>query len=386
MTEIVKAGQALDLEEVMSSQAMDVLTRGTDEAFLELAGELDIEEMVDAVTVLTQVSKYSSLRAGYLFYQMRLKVPDGTWGTKVYEFAEQYGVSERTIHRWMKAAQGHFGLELTAAQKNAESAATPDNGRRVVGDIVDDGPDWDDDDDPFAGLDGIDDELHDPDADDRMLLDLMNDQAGWGDDTLPEVQRGTPNEDAQPAPRAPLVEPDPDWVAFTATTLNAEHDNSYPEETARRLAVARWQNKLENEPLELLEELETIYEARGQEVPDDVAEKLMLAEETKAIKPDAVEQPKKGRGGQKFAYSQAEKLLQAARNLHEYVFTGLRDGTIDDKEVAGMLPHLEPMPHSIKGLREMALEAKKRAVADAPPKAAERIAATQAAEAEKPEF
>ena len=357
----------------LADSATEVVFRGSDEQFQALLGELEVDELVDVGLVLTKMSGTSAIRAGLTAYEIRRSTPDGEWGKKVYELAETWEVSDRTIHRWMKAAQDHFDLELTPSQKNAAAARPPD----VASADDTESPDfiWDDDEEDGSGF---------PDDLGGGLMDEMNAEAGWGDDTLPSAKYK--NEDAPGVTPVKLIlEPDETWVAFTAHSIMQEHEG-YSEQAAQRSAVARWARKLGEDPLDLLAELEMIYEADGRAVTEDIVDKLYAAEESKPIVPDEVTEggPKKPRGAKKvrLAYDQAENLLTSTRALHEYCFVGHRDGKVDDKQIAGMLPHLQSLPHAVKGLIKLAEEAKARYLTENPPME-DRIAATQAEEADE---
>jgi hypothetical protein len=348
--------------------SVDTLLQSGDQEFAELAHTLSTEDLDDAGLVLTAVTKVSTVRVGLVAYEIRLQTKDGEWGKKVYDLAERWEVSERTIHRWMKSAQDHFQLELTPAQKNAQVPPTPDE--PSAEDFI-----WDDeldetDEAGFAGLDG-----------ETSLLDQMNAEAGWGDDTLPPVQHG---DERAPSvtPNPMLLEPDDTWVAFTAQSIMQEHEG-YSNVAAERSAKARWARKLEEDPMDLLEELEMIYEAQGETLTDEMVIKLHEADDQKALVPDEVTEPgekkKRGKGGPKPVHAQAEKLLGMVRDLHGQVHAGLTDGTVNDKEVAAMWPFLAPIPHTLANLKNMADAAKARQLKDNPPME-QKIAATVAAE------
>jgi hypothetical protein len=382
MTDLEPFEPRLDIDEMVSGEALEVLTKGSDEKFVELADTLDVDEMSDAVAVLSHLSMSSSLRAGYLLYRIREEVQDGEWGQKIWEFANSYQVSQRTIHRWMVAAQEHFGFELTPAQRNARSRPRPEPTPEAGGEeapAAESPFEGLEDEDPFEDLDL--DELEGISEDGRSLLDWMNDEAGWGDASAPKPQRGTPEDTPAPAPRTPAVEPDPTWVEFTARSIQQEHEG-YGDQAAARTASARWSRLIQQDPLGLLEDLEMIYEAHGEGVPDSIVEALHRADEEKPIVPDEVAPPKKARGGKKvrLAYDEAERILVSMRELHGRVYNGLKDGTMSDREAAGMLNHLKLMPHAVRGLTGMAEEAKVRALADGG-STAEKIAETQQTEA-----
>lgn len=381
---MTEAGASTEL--AVADSTMEVLLKSGDEEFVEWAEELEVDELVDAVAVMSHLSQTSALRAGWMLYLIRTQTPDGEWGQKVWEWANMWEVSERTVHRWMSAAQSHYGLELTPAQKNAKTPTRPDPGR-VEGDQAGaEEPAWvDDEDDPFAGLaldGGDEEEVHV-----HPLLDALNDEAGWGEGTLPEPARGTPPAGTASSGAPPLLEPDPTWVAFTAVQIQAEHP-AFGDQAASHNAKARWRRKIEQEPLDLLEELEMIYEAAGQSLPDSTIIKLHEAEESKAIKPDQVTEGKVKRGaaGPKPPHMTADKMLQMARQLHEQCFVGLKNGVVTDQDVAAILPHLAPMPYAVAGLKKMGEEAKARCLA-ANPSMEAKIAETQTAEpADDPSF
>lgn len=361
----------------------ETLLSSTDAEFAELTGTLSVEDLQVAGLFLTQVSKVSSLRVGQVAYQIRTQTPDGQWGREVYSLAEQWEVSERTIHRWMASAQQHFGLELTAAQKNAQASSTPDESSEEDAGTL---PTWDDDGSELSDmgfdLDG------DPDPDlvgvdgASRLHDLIGEPWAERDSVTPSPAYENKHfEGATPAEL--LVEPDDTWVAFTAHSIQVEHDG-YSDVAAERMAKARWSRKLGEDPLDLLEELEMIYEAAGETLSDEIITKLHQADDQRVLVPDEVSEggkkPKAKRAARgKFAYDQAEKLLTSTRQLYEMCFKGLKEGNVSDKEVAAMLPHLTPIPYTIKGLLKMAEEAKERVLAQMSPE--EKIAMTLAAEA-----
>jgi hypothetical protein len=360
------------------------LLQSADGDFADLAHTLSVEDLLDAGTFLTAVSKVSSVRVGLVAYEIRQQTPDGTWGRRVADLATEWEVSERTIHRWMRGAQDHFGLELTPAQANAEAAPAPDGASAEAAE-------WTDPDEELAdaGFDLEDLDDYDPELaglgggipDGGSLMDRMNDEAGWGDKTLPSADYENP-EDAAPAARPVALPPDPDWVAFTAEGIRRDHPD-YGDVESERSAKARWARQIEEQPLDLLEDLETVYGSRGEEVPMESVEALYAAEERKAIKPDEVTEgggkKKRAPAGPKLCYDVAEKMLQTARQLHQQVHGGLKDGTVTDKQAAAMLPHLQPLPHTIQGLTKMAKTSRERALAEQEP-VEDRIAATQAAE------
>ncbi len=360
----------------LAESAAEVVFKGTDEQFQALLKELEIEELVDVGLVLTKMSGTSAIRAGLTAYEIRQSTPDGEWGREVFRLANTWEVSDRTIHRWMKAAQNHYGLELTPAQLNAQTNGSADTASADVSDE----PEfiWDDGEEDDAGFGA---------AEGQTLTEQMNAEAGWGDDTLPSSEYH--NEDASAAvKRTPLLlEPDDTWVAFTATSIMQEHEG-YSEVAAQRSAVARWSRKLEEDPLDLLEELVMIYESEGDDVPDEIAAKLIEADERKVLTPDEVTGPKekkpRAKSGPKFVYDSAEKLLVATRNLAGDVSVGVKEGHVTDKQIAAMLPHLESIPYTLKKLIEQAKEAKARYLATNPP-VEERIAETVAAEADDDE-
>jgi hypothetical protein len=356
----------------LADSAAEVVFRGTDEQFRGLLQDLEVDELVDVGLVLTKMSGTSAIRAGLTAYEIRKATPDGEWGREVFRLAQTWEVSDRTIHRWMRAAQEHFQLELTPAQENAKtngSADTASAGDTEAPEFV-----WDDDEEDDAGF---------GEAEGQTLTEQMNAEAGWGDDTLPssdyESKSYTP-----PTPVPLLLEPDETWVAFTMNSIMQEHEG-YSDVAAQRSAVARWARKLDEEPLDLLEELVMIYESEGDDVPDEIAAKLIEADERKVLTPDEVTGPKekkpRGKAGPKFVYDTAEKLLVMTRNLAGDVTTGTKDGTVTDKQVAAMLPHLESVPYTLKWLIEEAKQAKARYLASNPP-VEERIAETVAAEAD----
>lgn len=370
MTDLEPYEPNVDIEAMMTEAALEVLIRGTDEKFVELADELDVEEMSDAVAVLNHLSQSSSLRAGYLLYRIRQAVPDGEWGQKIWEFANEYQVSQRTIHRWMSAAQEYFGFELTPAQRNARTAVRPqpESGASIIEGPFDDLDD--DEEDLFADLDSR--------IDEHALLNHLNNEAGWGDEAAPKPQRGTPDSEVPAGARAPLVAPDPTWVAFTAQSLQQEHP-TYGDVAATRSATARWSRQLDEDPLGLLEDLEMIYESAGADLPDEIAAALYHAEEHKPIKPDAVTEGKTRKARKPaLADSKAQKILESLRELHQQVHTGLKEGLVTDKEAAGMLTSLQLIPHTVAGLVQMAKDAKGRLGNEEKPMA-EKIADTQAA-------
>jgi hypothetical protein len=358
---------------VQAAQQIDLTSDQARANFVELLRESDDPVLWGLLEKFGNTSKVAAVLAGRVVYEIRLRTQDGEWGRTLYKMAEQSGVSERTLRRWMVAAQEHFELEFTAAQLNARVPSSTDERPLDSPPDVDGGFDWDDEDEAaeagFAGLD------------DGPLLDRMNAEAGWGDDTLPPVQHG---DERAPSvtPNPMLLEPDNTWVAFTAQSIMQEHEG-FSDVAAERSAKARWARKLEQDPLDLLEELEMIYEAQGETLTDEMVIKLHEADDQKALVPDEVTEPgekkKRGKGGPKPVHAQAEKLLGMVRDLHGQVHAGLTDGTVNDKEVAAMWPFLAPIPHTLANLKNMADAAKARQLKDNPPME-QKIAATVAAE------
>jgi hypothetical protein len=372
LTELTLFEGGLDPRLVSTARHLaDSVTKEQFESVALEMSDLSVEDLVALGSAFVNTTKKSAVLVGKVAYEIRTRTPDGQWGREVYNLAETWEVSDRTIHRWMKQAQELFGFELTPAQRNAQASSGADarQGEGQEPDFV-----WDDDDEEDGG--GF------PEG---SLTERMNAEAGWGDGTLPSAEYRNEDASASVAPTPMALEPDDTWVAFTAHSIMQEHEG-YSEQAAQRSAVARWARKLDEDPLDLLAEIEMIYESEGRAVTEDIVDTLYAAEEARAIVPDEVTGPKekKPRGAKKvrLAYDQAEALLTNARSLHEYCFVGHRDGKVDDKQIAGMLPHLQSLPHAIKGLTKLAQEAKDRYLAENPP-ASERIAATQAAEADE---
>lgn len=358
----------------------ETLLQSSDHDFAELTETLSVEDLKDAGLFLTKVSKVSSIRVGQVAYQIRVQTPDGQWGREVFTLAEQWEVSERTIHRWMSSAQSHFGLELTAAQKNSQVSSSPDT---LSTEDPESPLNWDDDSDELEGM-GFDD-LPDLGLDSVDGASRLHDLIGepWAErDSVTPSPGYTSQEAPLVTPNPMILEPDATWVAFTAHSIQQEYPE-YSDVAADRASKARWARKLEQDPLELLEQLEMIYEASGETLSDEIIEKLHTAEEQKALVPEVVKEKKKRATRGKLAFDQAEKLLQLTRQLYEMCYTGLKNGSVSEKEVAAMLPHLTPIPYTIKGLLEMANVARTNVLAAMTPE--EKIAATLAAEAEEEE-
>lgn len=377
MTEVV----GTDLEAFATGEVLEVLTKGSDDAFVELLGQLEVDEIADVGLVLTRLSKGSSIRAGRAAYQIRVSTPDGEWGREVYKLATLWEVSERTIQRWMAAAQEHFGFELTAAQKNAQVAAPP--GGASPGKTAQD--DWPDEDellrdagfteeqiDGQGGYFGWDPEqgkdvwIPDEDSEDDEAINnkiafenLIGQPWAERDSVTPSPQY----ENEMPGPArqavAPILEPDDVWVAFTVSQIQAEHP-AFGEQAAERSAKARWQRKLDEAPLDLLEELEMIHGS----VPDDVIAKLHEAEEHKPIRPDEVteggekKKSKRGPAAPKSIPVAAEKLMEASRDLHQRIHVGKREGTVPDSEIAAAFDSIDGAFRTIEGLKKATREAR----------------------------
>lgn len=324
------------LEQVVAGNTLDVLMKGDERSFVDWTDDMEVEELVDVGVALTAMSKVSSLRAGYVAYRIRTKTPDGEWGEMKWRLAEEWGVSDRTVQRWMAAAQDHFGFELTPAQANARAP------RRADG-ASDDEPsqggielEWDgEDEDELLGPAGFDSSLGDPLENQQRFRELIGD-AGWGDHTLPSADyvNPPPAEETAPVGRPMLLPPDDTWVAFTASQLKQEFP-AYADETAERLARARWDRKTQNEPLDLLEELREIH---GENLPDEVVETLQQAEANKPIKPDEVSPPREkskgsrgsggkiGTSGPQDGPKNVERGMIFAREVHAHIHQLRRDG------------------------------------------------------------
>jgi hypothetical protein len=289
-----------DIEQVATRSTLDVLMQGDDEKFVDWTDDLQVDELVDVGLALTTMTRVSTLRAGYVAYQIRAKTPDGEWGQMKWHLSETWDVSERTVQRWMAAAQSHYGFELTPAQRNAQAPPRAD-------DASDEGPaledvdhpwDADDEDAGFGDLAGYTYRSDDDSIDNRNRFNEVMGDVGWGDDTLPSADYVSPPESERRGPRMPALEPDPTWIEFTAAQIQIEHP-AYEDHAAARTARARWDRKIESEPIELLEELEQIYEASGRELPAEVTVTLLEAAEAaeNVVVPDEVQPPKKKRGG-----------------------------------------------------------------------------------------
>lgn len=351
------------------------LVQSDDATFEGLVKELSVEDLEVAGAALSGVARIGTVRAGRMAYEIRQQTADGEWGREVYKLATEWQVSERTIHRWMAAAQEHFGFELTPAQRNAAVSAQPTARRE-------EGPSWEEDDDPATaglgdahvegeggGYEWDPEQMRDvwvPDEESeiidqrRAFEDLIGEP--WTErDTVtpsPKYENTMPGD----APARPvLLEPDETWVAFTKSQIQSEHP-AFADEAAERSAKARWARKLETEPLELLEELEMIH-------PDGVSEEtaaiLMEAEEHKVIVPDQVTEggegkKKRGPAAPKGLPKVAEKLMELTRELHSRIHAGVNEGTVSDEEIASLQEYVQGAAFTMDGLKKLVNGARDR--------------------------
>jgi hypothetical protein len=288
-----------------------------------MVAALDAEQLEDLLVGLSARTKIDTLLAGRVAYEIRKQTPDGEWGQEVRKLAMACEVSDRTIHRWMSAAQEHFGFELTAAQKNAEARPTPvgkDAGPGHEGSLEDwadiiMGDEYDDEEETAAAgfgestTDGLDGQI--------AMRESVGEPWTERDSVIPPVtyENEVSDRTARPAGRA-VIPPDETWLAFTEAQIVSEHPALGPSGGAAKSAKARWDRMTETEPLELLEQLEMIHE--HDEVPDELVQALFAAEETKAIKPEVVEKPKR-RGGGAGSAKTPEGLLTSVRDLHQQI-------------------------------------------------------------------
>jgi hypothetical protein len=281
-----------------------------------LVGSLDSEQLEDLLVGMSMRAKVDTLVAGRVAYEIRSRTPDGEWGQEVRKLAMACEVSDRTIHRWMSTAQEHFGFELTTAQRN--SAVQQTERQEVSGIEAEDDDGWDSWDDreeaSSAGFgesttDGLDGQI--------AMRESVGEPWTERDSVIPPVsyENEVSDRTARPAGRA-VIPPDETWLAFTEAQIVSEHPALGPSGGAAKSAKARWDRMTETEPLELLEQLEMIHE--HDEVPDELVQALFAAEETKAIKPEVVEKPKRKGGGAGSAKT-PEGLLTSVRELHQQI-------------------------------------------------------------------
>lgn len=383
MTDIepVHAASLPDLPTTITS-----LVQSDDASFESMIKELSVEDLEIAGAALSGVAKIGTIRAGRMAYEIRQLTPDGEWGREVFKLATEWQVSERTIHRWMSAAQEHFAFELTPAQKNSAVAQKPTSRQE-------DELSWSEDDSPEDAGFGLEDEeqhVHgvggvygwdkdlmrdtwrpfetsDDEEEDQDIIDKRAAFNALVGEPWAERDSVTPSphyENVMPGSFTPtpmLLEPDETWVAFTASQLQAEHP-AYADEAARRSAIARWTRKLTEEPLDLLEELEMIH---GGSLSDEIVTKLHEAEQVKPIKPDEVTEggKKKGKRGPaapKALSNVAEKLMEMTRELHSRVHAGIKENTVPDEDIAALLDSINGAAHTIEGLKKMCNQAKDR--------------------------
>lgn len=283
------------------------------EAVSHLVQILQDDELVDMLIGLAMRVKVDSIVLGRVAYEIRVRTPDGEWGREVRKLAAACQVSDRTIHRWVSAAQEHFGLELTTAQANARTQADARQQTEDFGDTSS-WDDWDEGDelaaagftDPdLAGLDGQ-----------MSTRDLVGEPWLERDSTSPSPRYENPPEGGfQPAGR-PVIPADETWLAFAEAQIVDEHPALGPNGAAAKSAKARWDKMVREEPLELLGQLEMIHE--GGDVPDELAAALVAAEESRPLKPEVVDKPKRQRasGG---STKTPEGLMVAVRELHQKI-------------------------------------------------------------------
>lgn len=337
----------------LGEQMLEVLLSPNAAAVSSYLDGLSYEDLEVGVLYASQKAKTSTLVSGRLAYEIRLRTQDGEWGKEVWKLSTTCGVSERTIHRWMSAAQEHFGFELTSAQKNAQVSANPDvsSSEQSTQDslsVFDDDEEYEDS--GFKDLDPLDSVI--------AHNNLVGEPWAEPNSTSPSTKYTNVDDAAAVEGKAAIVEADETWLAFTAMQVQKENP-VYGDLAARKMAIARWHRILDENPLDLLDELEMIYEASGSSVPDEIIEKLQVAEEKKPIKPDAIKK-KRGSSGPKTLLSMAEKLMEASRELHGKLHTGLTDGSISDEEIVQLSTPLGGLAHAVNSLRDKCNAAKER--------------------------
>lgn len=345
------------------------------EALEQDVQDMSDDDLMELARGFVGVGQSSALLVGKLAYELRDRTPDGEWGRRKFEMANEWAVSDRTISRWMRSAQEFFGYELTPSQANAEFS-------QPATDAPPGPPAWEEDDDPAdagfgehvegqGGSYGWDPEqMRDvwiPDEESEIIdgkaaFDALIGEPWVERDSVtpsPEYTNVMPGETQG---RRLLLEPDETWIAFTASQIQAEHP-AFTDEAAARSALARWARKLETGPLDLLEELEMIH---PEGVPDGTVEVLMEAEETKVIVPDGVTGPgekKKGKRGPaapKGLPAVAEKLMEMSRELHGRIHAGVQEGTVSDQEIASLSEYVQGASYTVDGLKKMVNQAKDR--------------------------
>jgi hypothetical protein len=318
---------------------------------------------------LQQRRKDQALVQGLVLYTMRTKLGDGEWGRWNREFTHQTGLSESTIKKRIRDAVGFFGLELTPRMVNARAAADAE-AMRAFEDLADDGPpsfgEEDDDDGDWQ-----DEWSEDPDGPtDPGLEGLLKHKETVGeawaerDSATPSPKYENPP-DSPPGGRRPIVAPDDTWMAFTARQIEEEYP-ALAGEAARRQSRARWEKLSHENPLDLLEDLEQIYEAQDQEVPEEIAAALIAQEDVKPVKPDEVIEPKKARkaAAPKTVEGAAQQLMEKARELHAQVVKGLADGSVTPEDLAAAHAAVSGLCSTAEGLRKKTGPAREKALAD----------------------